>query len=161
MRAWCRCICEELRRQPITAASAFFGVIVAASGFYVTSSRLSDGATALKASNAYTIQKDARELLTRIYDSGHIKRLIDGHDAPNVNSLAGKDAFLMFNFYLSVYRQQVAGGLSDRFAASFARDFCGFQKTKPIEQMWDLMVAGGMLSGEHVNMKETWCAPKS
>jgi hypothetical protein len=63
----------------------------------------------------------------------------------------------MQNFYLSVYRQSLARGLSDEFVSAFVIDFCDFQKQSFVSGAWEKMMAEGKLSSSHQEMRAEWC----
>lgn len=145
----------------ITSGAAILGVIVGAVGFWVTWYQLSATTAALKASNTYTIQSDARELLDTLEQRNFVRALIDGklkaEDEPN----ARFDLWKMFNFYLSVYRQSKADGITDEFRQSFIRDFCGFLARPPVDMQWKNMAAEKRLSDEQIKMRGDWCGAPS
>ncbi|TPJ77642.1 hypothetical protein [Mesorhizobium sp. B2-6-2] len=139
---------------------ALAGVLVAIIGFGVTYSQLRSANVTLQASNAYTIQKDGRELLDTIQENGFVRNLVDGKLKPEDQEKARFDLWKMFNFYLSVYRQSKAGGIGDEFRESYKRDFCGFVRLAQVDTEWKTMLADKSVSTEHTKMREDWCAKK-
>ncbi|QDC01731.1 hypothetical protein [Mesorhizobium sp. 8] len=142
----------------IQAACAILGVIIGATGFWFTIDQLQSASTALKAANAYTIQHDARELVAKV--APNIQKL----DSGNLNAAEKRDVLIdfwqMLNFYLSVYRQARADGISPEFEAAFRADFCDWISVPTRAAAWDELRDGNKISDRHVAMREAWCAKK-
>jgi hypothetical protein len=166
--AWCT------RHKDTIAA---FGVIVAAVGFFATGvglgltvDQLKTTRNTLQATNAYQIQKDARELAGKLSD--------ESVDAPGTASIKlgdylgeyGSDKFgkydqsaapriaQIFNFYLAVYRQYKNSGVTPKFAAAFGRDFCNLFKLPGVTHYWDLRIQSKNPPGSEMQeMTNAWC----
>lgn len=139
----------------VQAVAAVAGVVVAAIGFFVAYWQLSSTSAALKASNTYTIQHDARELAGQVQKS--VKALAAGSLSADEREAALVDLWKMFNFYLAVYRQDDVGGIGKKFAKSFRQDFCDTIKSPTIAAAWEELLARKSLGSDHIEMKETWC----
>ena len=142
------------------ALGALAGILVSVIGFGAAYVQLRSANTALQASNAYSIQKDGRELLDIVQQNGFVRDLVDGKLKPEDQQKAKFDVWKMFNFYLSVYRQSEAGGVSDEFRDSFKRDFCGFVELVPVEVEWKAMLDDKSVGTGHAKMREDWCGKK-
>lgn len=111
----------------------------------------------LQATNAYSIQKDARELVTALQNDKAFRQYVlenDPNASPAVIADAQRDIGRLLNFYLSVYRQYRASGISTLLAESFARDFCGVMKNPIIAEYWKARLAE---STELKELKNAWC----
>ncbi len=144
-------------KDEIGAGSSIVGLLIGFFGFYFTIYQIVETREALKAANAYEIQRDARSLIDEI-EVDIVRRAMSGEvmeksDGEKLNDLLWK----MGNFYLSVYRQAKAGGISDSFSISFQKDFCGFIKNSYISAALDDMKGQGMIGISHVEMKKDWC----
>ncbi|WP_162256733.1 hypothetical protein [Mesorhizobium sp. Root695] len=142
----------------IQSGAAIAGVLVGIFGFGATICQLSATKNALQASNTYTIQHDARELITAI--NPNIRKIRAGTVAPEEKDAALVDVWKMLNFYLSVYRQSVSGGIKPDFSQAFADDFCSTISNKGMAAAWDQLKAEDRISDKHEKMKEGWCGTK-
>lgn len=154
-----------------TLASALF----IAGGFAATWIQMSNATRVVQAANTYQIQKDSRELSDRVYTREYM-RILDSanssmtyvmtlEDAESCNKsvkcfrckkdqrcdildhLFRKGTWLMFNFYLSVYRQSKLEVIPPEIAEAFSIDFCKFLKNKPVKKIWLSIVDGVEDSG--------------
>lgn len=150
------CSWLKTHSEAIQAGAAIVGVCVATVGFGVTIWQLINANTALRASNAYTIQRDARDLLNEI--APNIRRLERGSIPEDEMDRVLFSAWKMLNFYVSVYRQVQAGGLSSEFSGSYRTDFCDWIKKPSSISAWEKMKSEKMLGQTHVAMRESWCA---
>lgn len=153
-------LCRNLKKfsEEIGSLAAIIGVCVGIIGFGFTIFQIKSANNTLQATNAYQIQKDARELAAEVSRDEILLKALNGaklNDAES-NSLQ-KTIWKMNNFYLSVFRQSSARGISREFSSAFARDFCDFHKRKIIAESWVAMRNVGMVSQDHQNMKEIWC----
>lgn len=143
----------------IGAASAIVGVLVGVAGFGFTYYQLSSATGVLQATNAYEIQKDARELVDGLAsDADFVAALNTGPGQSDAAAFETK-LWRMFSFYLSIYRQSTADGISKKFATSFADDFCGFIGKPVVAAEWDKMQQSGKLGDSHAEMRKAWCTP--
>ncbi|RUV19934.1 MULTISPECIES: hypothetical protein [unclassified Mesorhizobium] len=142
----------------LTSIAAAVGVVVAAVGFGITWYQLAATTAALKAANTYTIQNDGRELLDTLEQRGFVRDLVTGKLTPENEKSAKFDLWKMFNFYLSVYRQSKADGITDEFRTSFIADYCGFVALPAVDTAWKKMVADKSLNEEQAKMRGQWCA---
>jgi hypothetical protein len=147
---------DELRSQPIMAGGTALLALVACFGFLATIYQLRETTAALKASTAYEIQKDARELIQGLRSHPDFMALYQGGQ-PKDRKQALLDVWLMINFHLSVFEQSQSGGLSADFSKAFAADFCGYLKRKPIAEAWDELVLGGEITEPQKKMRDVWC----
>ncbi|MGE0282194.1 MAG: hypothetical protein AB7P20_16495 [Rhizobiaceae bacterium] len=144
-------------KDEITAAAALLGVVIGVVGFGMTWLQLSRTTETLQASNAYQIQKDARELIENLLAKPEFRKAVgDGITAGNEQA-ALDNMWRMFNFYLSVYRQSEGGGLAKEFVASYKDDFCGFMKNKGAEEGWTKLKAAGRIGQPQETMRKRWC----
>jgi hypothetical protein len=137
------------------AFAAIAGVIVALIGFCFALYQLSATTDALQASNAYTIQRDARQIAGEFLQS--VKKLESEQTSPDEYQQALVELWKMFNFYLAVYRQAQAGGIGSDFAESFSKDFCDTIKRQSVAAAWDELKKRNSLNDQHDKMRETWC----
>lgn len=152
MRAWLKTNSEA-----IGSFAAIAGLIVSVLGFGLTIWQLSETSEALRASNTYNIQKDARELINEVAARKNVVALIAGNASEDVRTAALDDIWKMLNFYLSVYRQAEAGGISSEISKSFGKDFCQFISRKNIPEAWDEMDKSIKIDQNHKTMKDKWC----
>jgi len=146
------------REKEISGTTAIVGVLIGIIGFWATWNQLSRTEETLRAANTYQIQKDAREIVSDLSKSEALQNAISsGIIKDDSKSEIIRDIWLMFNFYLSVYRQDEAGGLSSSFIDSFKKDFCGFISKKIISDTWDVLSKEGKLSDGHADMRRKWC----
>jgi hypothetical protein len=155
------------RHEKITASAAIIAIVVGIGGFVATVLQLSWARDqlqrteqTLRASNTYQVQKDARELLlTRLVNDKELRSALASATLPSseIQQEVRDKLWLMFNFYLSVYRQAQAGGLSEQFVTSFKQDFCEFLKKPVVEATWNKELLNGQLSSNYVDMRKTWC----
>jgi hypothetical protein len=142
----------------IGSATAILGLFVGVVGFGLTIFQLSDTKRALQASNAYQIQRDARDLIDEITSSTVVQRFLNGDSLTDVESSELKRNFWkMNNFYLAVFRQGQSGGLPTDFAAMFGSDFCSFSQGKKVQELWQEMLSEKMIGKAHTDMLEVWC----
>jgi hypothetical protein len=139
----------------VQAIAAVAGVGVAVFGFYIAWCQLSATTNALQASNAYTIQRDARQIAGEFLKS--VKKLESEQTSPDEHQQALVELWKMFNFYLAVYRQAQAGGIGSNFAESFGKDFCDTIKRQSVAAAWDELKKRNSLNDQHIKMRETWC----
>lgn len=147
---------EELRSQPVMAGGTALLAVIACFGFLATVFQLRETTTALKASTAYEIQKDARELVESVRSHPDFMALYEGGQ-PKDRKQALLDVWLLINFHLSVFRQAQAGGLSADFSQAFATDFCDYLKRKPISEAWNELTLLGQITEPQKKMREAWC----
>lgn len=142
----------------IGSLAAIAGVIIGIVGFWFTITQLSATERTLRASNSYQIQSDARELVGEIVLLPIVKRAFDGEELSLPELQIFREAlWRMHNFYLSVYRQDRAQGLSQDFVTAFTADFCAFVSIEIVANQWDEMLNSNMLSQQHNLMRSTWC----
>jgi len=142
----------------IAAVGAVVGVVVGIVGFWATWYQLSSTATALRAANGYSIQKDARELIDKLYNDGDFVASLATGQVKGSAEAFDKNLWIMFNFYLAVYRQQVADGLSANLATAYAHDFCAFMRNQLVADHWSEMEKSEKIGGDHEAMRRKWCA---
>lgn len=142
----------------IQSAAAIVGVVVAIVGFGLTIWQLVDTNAALRASNTYDIQRDARDLVDDIQENGLVQQFANGTLAEDKKEKAMFDVWRMYNFYLGVFRQVQAGGVSEGFAQSFGEDFCQRVRHPKFDEAWEEMAEQKRISAAHVKMREVWCA---
>ena len=149
------------RKDEIGSISAIVGVLIGFFGFFLTIQQLKSSGRTLQATNAYEIQKDARALIDEVSRDDLVQQAMSGKPLGAVDTVKLQGMlWKMQNFYLSVFRQKAAGGISTDFSSSFAADFCDFIKNPRISSDWDLMLKSGMLTKNHVKMREDWCHAK-
>ena len=146
--------------EPVGAGAAIVGVVVGVVGFWATWHQLTNATVALQAANGYAIQKDARELVDGMSTDENFVAALNNGPAPEKADAFDRKLWKMFNFYLSVYRQGVAEGLSSKFVAAFSDDFCRFIRRPVVSREWDKMQQNQMLGINHVEMRENWCSTK-
>ena len=152
--------------EKITASAAIIAILVGIAGFVATVLQLSWARDqlarteqTLRASNTYQVQKDARELLlNRLVNDQELRSVLASNTAPqDVKQEVRDKLWLMFNFYLSVYRQAQAGGLSEQFVTAFKQDFCEFLKKPVVDATWNKELQSGQLTVNYADMRKTWC----
>jgi hypothetical protein len=147
-------------KDPIGCAAAIGGVVIGLVGFGATIYQLRSTAAALRATNSYQIQKDARELVDKIQSDPSFAKIMQ--QGPNTNDPAQELTFSnglwkLANFYLSVDRQWKAGGISSGFYESYVQDFCGLLRNKYVSTEWDKMLSDGRLNSAERDMRAEWC----
>lgn len=144
-------------KDEIQSLMAILAVIVGVLGFSFTIVQLVYTKNTLRATNTYQIQKDARSIIESLQaDSQFVSTITSGVVEKN------NDAFLdglwrMFNFYLSVFRQDDINGISPGFSSSMRRDFCQFLQKKAVTDGWLILEARGSLGPAHKEMRREWC----
>jgi hypothetical protein len=113
----------------------------------------------LQATNAYAIQKDARELTSSLQDDDAFRDYILRHDpkkqySQQIIADAQRGLGRLMNFYLSVFRQYKAGGISSGLDESFAKDFCEIMRNPIVGEYWQKSLAD---NAEHAGLKHAWC----
>jgi hypothetical protein len=159
-------ISQMTLHEKITASAAIIAILVGIGGFIATVCQLSRARDqlikteqTLRASNTYQVQKDARDLLlNRLVNDEELRNAIASTTVPlEIKQEIRSKLWLMFNFYLSVYRQAQAGGLSEQFVTSFKQDFCEFLKKPLVDATWNKELQSGQLSVNYADMRKTWC----
>ncbi|RVB64856.1 hypothetical protein, partial [Mesorhizobium sp. M7A.F.Ca.CA.002.03.2.1] len=140
----------------IQAGSAILGVAVAVIGFWLTIYQLSSANHSLQASNTYTIQHDAREIISEIISRGNVRPLIMGTLPAGKKEEAKTDLWQMLNFYLSVFRQLHAGGINQKIGAAFGKDFCDLLDKAPVATAWDELLKEKRITDDYEEMRRTW-----
>jgi len=141
----------------IGSAAAIFGVAVGVVGFWLTICQLKRTEETLRAANTYAVQQDARDIVDALISDEIFAAFVGGTGDPADKDRAIKKLWKMQNFYLSVYRQSKAGGLSESFTNSFRNDFCNFVVRPPVAAAWADMTAAGQLSKDNDSMRGDWC----
>ncbi|MDG3041616.1 hypothetical protein [Roseicyclus marinus] len=144
--------------EEISAAAALLGVVIASLGFAITIHQLSLTERALRASNAYQIQSDARDLAQEMLLFTELRAAIRGEGAERELLPRMREAlWRQHNFFLSVFRQSEARGLTTTVSDAFQRDFCGFVAREFVALQWEVMVRQEMLTEDHMEMRREWC----
>jgi hypothetical protein len=131
------------------------------SGSCFTIYQISSTNSTLQATNAYSIQKDARELAIALPKEAAFYDYVIRFDpnktySPELIADANRAIGRLINFYLSVFRQFQAGGISRNFAASFGRDFCDAVKSsRPVERYLTALISAK--GSDLKDMKDAWC----
>jgi hypothetical protein len=142
---------------------AVLGFAVAVFGFALTFNQFLNTVNTLQATNAYAIQKDARDLSLALENNPSYKDyVLEYNPAKTYADTVLYDAYRaigrFFNFYLSVFRQYEAGGISQKMADSFGRDFCGIMRSektqKTLTDYWNLNLAS---NPDYERMRHAWC----
>ncbi|MBC4017576.1 hypothetical protein [Siccirubricoccus deserti] len=141
----------------IGSTTALLGLVVGIGGFALTIQQLQSTAQALRASNTYQVQKDARELVDKVRADERFRAAMQAGVLPENDSAVLENLWKMFNFYVSVFRQSEADGLSPQFVASFRRDFCAFVQKPLVAQGWDRLRAADQLGADQEEMRRRWC----
>lgn len=142
---------------PVTSLAAIVGVAVSIIGFGATIYQLSSTATALRATNTYQIQKDGRELDDVLQKDAAYLAVKQNKATPEQQVAAEYSVWKSLNFYLSVFRQVDAGGVSSEFSDSLAKDFCDFVKVPAVDNAWKDMMKNNNIGEPHKVMREKWC----
>lgn len=145
-------------------ASALF----IAGGFAATWIQMSNATREVQAANVYQIQKDSRELSSKVYTRAY-KLILDNASSTTNYRMALEDTescersvecskcirdphcenldhhfqngtWLMLNFYLSVYRQSKLALIPPDVTQAFKIDFCSFLDHKPVKYYWNSIV---------------------
>ena len=145
-------------KDEITTATAIIGVVVGIIGFTLTIIQLYRTQNALRAANTYQIQKDARDILENdLLKDASFRDALNGSVKPGQQQEFDDKFWLLMNFYLSIYRQTQAGGVSPEFSTSMERDFCNFVKREAVATEWKRLAGDGRLAPEHKEMRKEWC----
>ena len=145
------------RKDEIGAGTAILGLIIGLGGFSFTIWQLSRTTATLQAANTYQVQKDAREVLENILTNPKFAETIRGNVAPQDKSMVEQNLWIMFNFYLSVFRQSESNGLSPEFVSSFKSDFCNFLQYPTVSEGWKQLSTEKRLGAGHDQMRKEWC----
>jgi hypothetical protein len=145
----------------VTALASVAGIAIAIIGFWLTIRQLQETQIALKAGNTYAIQKDARELIREIMDDQSFNDFVLNHNpqkkyAAKTIEDANRCTAVMFNFYLSVFRQHKTSGISDEFARSMGRDFSAFMSKAAVRAYYNQQREAQVYDVEHQAMVELW-----
>jgi hypothetical protein len=147
----------KTRKDEITAGVAILAVLVNILGFWFTISQLSRATSTLQATNTYQVQKDARDVLEKILAEPEFGDAIRGKISADNESMVAQNLWIMFNFYLSVFRQAEANGLSPEFISSFKKDFCRFLEYPTVSAEWEKLSSEQRLGPSHEKMRREWC----
>jgi len=151
----------KTRKDEITASTALLGLVVGVTGFSLTLWQLNRTTTTLQAANTYQVQKDARDALEHYLADPQFSEALKGnYNTENEPTVANK-LWLMFNFYLSVFRQSEAGGLSPGFASSFQADFCRFIKLPIVSEEWKKQLNQNRLTAIGAARARRWRSSRS
>jgi hypothetical protein len=128
-------------------------------GLAFTVSQIHNTNLTLQATNAYAIQKDARELALSLQGNEAFRDYVMQYNAqkkytPDTIADAHRNVGRLLNFYLSVYRQYKAGGISTSLEKSFAKDFCDTLRNPIVGEYWQTSLAN---NPEHAELKDAWC----
>lgn len=154
------------------------GVAIAAVGFVattialaLTSCQIRESRVVLQSTNAYQIQKDARELVETLLEQTIALNKTDSIKFKDYLASSSQDTIRkyeqeavhaigqMFNFYLSVYRQSKNKGISPDFAKAFAADFCQVYKTPSVQNYWMGRVQSRNPPSKSLQeMRNDWCS---
>ncbi len=145
----------------VTGVASFAGVLIAIIGFAFTIYELRQAQTALKASNTYAIQKDAREMAIETLKDTEFDDFVLKHDktkkyTPTTIAAADQRMRIIFNFYLSVFRQSRSKGISKRFAKSLGHDFSSFMLNEAVRAHYDKQVEAKVYDEEYIEMVNHW-----
>ncbi|MDP6620713.1 MAG: hypothetical protein QF754_00420 [Alphaproteobacteria bacterium] len=148
----------------IQSAAAIATVVVGVVGFYYlwdqlsqTKAQISQTKEIFQASNTYEIQKDVRALVGELKNEKLFREALrDGISNKN-KTVFLENLWIMLNFYLSVFRQNEMGGVTQSFIDSFKNDFCGFVKLSSVEEGWNELMRMNRLSQAHDKMRSIWC----
>lgn len=135
--------------------------VVAIFGFGVTIYQLHQTQVALKASNTYAIQKDYREMAVETMRDAAFEDFVLKHSKTKkydekIIVAANQRMRIIFNFYLSVFRQSKSNGISKRFAESIGRDFSSFLKNEAVRAHYDKQVEANIYDEEFIEMVNHW-----
>ena len=157
IRAYISGLHADLLRNNETVAvyTAIAALVIGLGGFTLTLTQLANANRALKASNAYQIQRDARQLLELHLNDDTYKRTLFGQR--QIDETFRNQIWVNMNFYLSVFRQHRMGGLTDEFANSYKTDFCQFLRFPKVIKIWDCFVKEQKIAEPHEKMRTTWC----
>jgi hypothetical protein len=136
------------------------GFVLGLVGLFVTIYQIGNANAVLQATNAYTIQKDARELSASLQDDQQFRDYVLNFDSakqyhPELIADAQRSIGRLMNFYLGTFRQYKAGGIPKDIAASFGKDFCQVLQNKIIADYWQNHLA---YHAELQEMKNGWCS---
>ena len=151
-------------RDHITAISALVGVggaIIAIIALFLTYKQIRDAKRALQAGNTYEIQKEAREIIGRLYSNSDFNAHMFpefGAPPPPQSVVRSAEAQLgfFFHFYLSVYRQAKAGGLTKTLISSMGKDFKGFFSNPKVQDYFESEKRRGTYDREFDQMVDFW-----
>jgi hypothetical protein len=144
-------------KDEIGAAVGLLGLVIGTLGFTMTWLQLSNTERTLRAANTYQVQKDGRELLDKIGDDDTFRSYLASDGSGTMDRNTSDSLWRVYNFYLSVYRQAKAGGLSDEFTESFRADFCQFVSRPAAKNGWEKLKSNNQLSPRHDRMRAEWC----
>lgn len=118
---------------------------------------LEESKRALVASTVYTIQRDANDLLTSLFEDKDVSEYLLNFDSSKEYSIETKDKALkkiitLIQFYSTVYNQRRAGAITDMFWKSFAAEFCRFVRIIPVDKYWREKVVKGYYNEEFKNL---------
>lgn len=150
----------KTHNDPISALASILTVVVAVGGFWATWDQISKTKKALQAGNTYQIQKDGRELINSINAEGGLFLYLEGDGSEKTIKKAKVDIWNMNNFYLSVYRQSQANGLSKEFVMQYKKDFCSFANNSKIQSLIDGLQKRNAIGQRFEAMKSDWCDAK-
>jgi len=141
--------------------AAVLTLIVSIVGFAFAIVQLNKTQRALRASNTYAIQKDGRDLVDALRKDDAFRSYVLEHevskkyDEPQIRT-AKQSMALVFNFYLSVFRQMKAGGISKSLAGSMGKDFADFYRNAIVKEFYRERAERGSYGKEHAEMVRLW-----
>ncbi|UGX94290.1 hypothetical protein G6321_00053655 [Bradyrhizobium barranii subsp. barranii] len=145
-------------KDTITGLSFIAGLI----GLGFTIYQVGKTNSTLQATNGYAIQKDAREMIGTLRGEKAFSDYVLRFD-PNkqysdeIKNEANRSIALLLNFYLAVFRQYKAGGITDSLALSFGKDFCDdvINKSVPIKNFF--IARASEKHDDFRELKNAWC----
>ena len=148
----------------IQSGAAILAVLVGIGGFGFmwdqlskTKVQISQTNKIFQASNTYQIQKDAREIVDKIKSNKSFRGAMKNGISEDNEAEFLDNLWIMLNFYLSVFRQDQMGGVTQDFIVSFKKDFCKFVNLPSVKEGWGKLEAPGQLSPAHNEMQRMWC----
>lgn len=148
----------------VEAIAAVAGVGVSFGGFVLVICQLWQTQKALKAGNTYEIQRDARSMMPSVWDED-LQRFMREYTKPEQfeteqGKQAGRKIAKFIQFYLSVYRQYRARGITKALANSMARDFRSFFSHQAVKDYFERQRGDGAYTEEHAEMVNAWTGEK-
>lgn len=154
-----------VNRDDITTISALVGgvgIVVAIIALLFTYFQLRGTKKALQAGNTYEIQRGAREIMARLYSDNDFNAYVFDRNSDQVIETDRKiraalnQIGLVFHFYLSVYRQALARGVTKTLIHSMGKDFTLFLENAKVRSFYEAKRVAGVYDKEYEQMVVYW-----
>jgi hypothetical protein len=140
-RLWAYLGTYSAQIQGIGALATAIGVALAVLALLFTKCQVDLARRTLEATTVYSIQRDARDLLSNLQSDREVYDYLGNSDPSKaypaeVIGRAQLKLHLIFQFYSSVFNQHQEGVLPEPIWNVFADEICAFLQKEPVAKFW-------------------------